>query len=411
MWSVTGWQRSPCRPAPGGWRWPPVLTRRFGRALLEIEQAGRGVLREVRWLVGVLRDRPEHRTMSDLAALADAGRTAGFAVALRMDGNLAAVPPQVVETAYRIVQEGLTNAFRYSGCEQVEVHVAAGDVLQVRVLDDGAGTPAADGHGIRGMRERATAVGGEVYAGPRRRRAGLAGPGRRCRFERNGDDHPGRRRRRPGHDPRRLPGAGALAPDLEFVGEASNGEQAVALARQQRSGRAADGRADAGAWTASRPPAASSPTRRPPAVRVIVLTTFDLDELRLCARCARGRAASCSRTPRRRSCCSAIRVVADGGALLAPAVTRRLIAEFAARPGAGTAAPRIAGPADRHARARCCGWSRGACPTPRSPSGWCSAALTAKTHVSRILTKLGLRDRAQLVVAAYEAGPASYPGR
>jgi signal transduction histidine kinase len=137
------------------------------RALLDIEQAGRGVLREVRWLVGVLRDRPEHRTMSDLAALADAGRTAGFAVQLRMDGNLAAVPPQIVETAYRIVQEGLTNAFRYSGCEQVWVHVEADDVVEVTVLDDGAGAPAVDGHGIRGMRERAAAVGGEMYAGPR----------------------------------------------------------------------------------------------------------------------------------------------------------------------------------------------------------------------------------------------------
>ena len=136
-------------------------------ALLVIEQAGRGVLREVRWLVGVLRDRPEHRTMSDLAALADAGRTAGFAVQLRIGGDLAAVPPQVVEAAYRIVQEGLTNAFRYSGCEQVEVHVEAGDGLAVKVLDDGAGAPPADGHGLRGMRERATALGGELYAGPR----------------------------------------------------------------------------------------------------------------------------------------------------------------------------------------------------------------------------------------------------
>ena len=82
-----------------------------------------------------------------------------------MDGNLAAVPPQVVETAYRIVQEGLTNAFRYSGCEQVEVNVEAGDVLQVTVLDDGAGAPAADGHGIRGMRERAVAHHGAFDAG------------------------------------------------------------------------------------------------------------------------------------------------------------------------------------------------------------------------------------------------------
>jgi signal transduction histidine kinase len=136
-------------------------------ALIVIERAGRGVLREVRWLVGVLRDRPEHRTMSDVAALADAGRTAGFAVLLRMDGNLAAVPPQIVETAYRIVQEGLTNAVRYSGCEHVEVYVEVDDVVEVTVLDDGGGAPAADGHGIRGMRERATAVGGEVSAGPR----------------------------------------------------------------------------------------------------------------------------------------------------------------------------------------------------------------------------------------------------
>jgi signal transduction histidine kinase len=136
-------------------------------ALLVIEQAGRGVLREVRWLVGVLRDRPEHRTMTDVVALADAGRSAGFAVQLRMDGNMAAVPPQIVEAAYRIVQEGLTNAFRYSGCEQVEVHVAADDVVEVTVLDDGAGGPAEAGHGIRGMRERASAVGGEVSAGPR----------------------------------------------------------------------------------------------------------------------------------------------------------------------------------------------------------------------------------------------------
>jgi signal transduction histidine kinase len=135
--------------------------------LLNIERAGRGVLREVRWLVGVLRDRPDSVTIGDLAVLADAGRNAGFAVQLTMDGNLAAVPPQVVETAYRIVQEGLTNAFRYSGCEQVEVHVEADDDLEVTVLDDGAGGPAADGHGIRGMRERAATVGGEICAGPR----------------------------------------------------------------------------------------------------------------------------------------------------------------------------------------------------------------------------------------------------
>jgi signal transduction histidine kinase len=137
------------------------------QALLSIEQAGRRVLREVRWLVGVLRDRPDEVTLSDFAALADAARGAGFAVDLTIDGRFDSVPSAIAETAYRIVQEGLTNVFRHSGSEQVRVHVEVTDVLVLTVVDDGTGEPAAEGHGIRGMRERAAAVGGEVCAGPR----------------------------------------------------------------------------------------------------------------------------------------------------------------------------------------------------------------------------------------------------
>ena len=179
------------------------------RALLSIEQAGRGVLREVRWLVGVLRDRP--RAPHDQRP-GGAGRRRpqrGIRRALTMDGDLAAVPPQIVETAYRIVQEGLTNAFRYSGCEQVWVHVAAGDVVQVTVLDDGAGSrrrtvtgSAACGNGPPRWAARCTPGLASM------RRAGRSG--RRCPFERSGDDDPGRRRRRSGHHPQRLAGAGFL---------------------------------------------------------------------------------------------------------------------------------------------------------------------------------------------------------
>jgi signal transduction histidine kinase len=125
------------------------------------------VLREVRWLVGVLRDRPDRVTMRDLETLAEAARSAGFAVDMTIDGNVESVPQSVAEAAYRIVQEGLTNAFRQSGSQQVQVGVAVGDVLGLSVVDDGAGVPAAEGHGIRGMRERAAAAGGEVWTGPR----------------------------------------------------------------------------------------------------------------------------------------------------------------------------------------------------------------------------------------------------
>jgi signal transduction histidine kinase len=137
------------------------------RALLRIEQAGRDVLREVRWLVGVLRERPDEATLSDLAALADAARSAGFAVDLRIDGSFASVSSEIAEAAYRIVQEALTNAFRHSGSGRVRVNVGVNDVLVLTVVDDGRGEPGAEGHGIRGMRERAAAVGGEVSAGPR----------------------------------------------------------------------------------------------------------------------------------------------------------------------------------------------------------------------------------------------------
>jgi signal transduction histidine kinase len=137
------------------------------RALLSIEQAGRGVLREVRWLVGVLRERPHAVTERDLFGLAAAAASAGFVVDMSVDGGFAAVPPQLAQITYRIVQEGLTNAFKHSGADQVQVRIAISDQVVVTVLDSGAGLPAGDGFGIRGMRERAAQVGGTLTAGPR----------------------------------------------------------------------------------------------------------------------------------------------------------------------------------------------------------------------------------------------------
>jgi signal transduction histidine kinase len=137
------------------------------RALVSIEQSGRRTLREVRWLVGVLRDRPDEPKVADVAALAEAARRAGIFVELSIDAGAEAAPPATAEALYRIVQESLTNVLRHSGAERAQIQVQGGAAIILTVLDNGVGAAAADGNGIRGMRERASAVGGELSAGPR----------------------------------------------------------------------------------------------------------------------------------------------------------------------------------------------------------------------------------------------------
>jgi signal transduction histidine kinase len=137
------------------------------RALVTIEQAGRGVLRDVRWLVGVLRERPQQASLADLAVLADAARGAGLAVEVTIDGTVDGVPAATAEAAYRIAQESLTNVLRHSGADRAQMRIGIDEAVTLSVLDDGAGTTAAEGNGIRGMRERAAAVGGDLHAGPR----------------------------------------------------------------------------------------------------------------------------------------------------------------------------------------------------------------------------------------------------
>ena len=193
----------------------------------------------------------------------------------------------------------------------------------------------------------------------------------------------------------------SLAPDLEFVGEASNGEQAIALARQQHPDvllmdvrmPVIDG-IDATARIV-----ADEATE---AVRVIVLTTFDLDDYVYRALRA-GASGFLLKDTTPEQLLDAIRVVADGGALIAPAVTRRLIAEFAARPGTGTANRQVADLLTPR-EIEVLGLVGRGLTNAEIAERLVLSRLTAKTHVSRILTKLGLHDRSQLVIAAYESG-------
>ena len=190
------------------------------------------------------------------------------------------------------------------------------------------------------------------------------------------------------------------AEDLELVGEASTGEQAVALAKAHRPDvllmdirmPVLDGLA-----------ATERITRDPElaGVRVIVLTTFDLDEYVYGALRA-GASGFLLKDSPPEDVHRAIREVADGGALIAPGVTRRLIAEFASRPPAGTAdtvADRLTEREVDVLRHVARGLTNSEIAERLTVS-----PLTVKTHVSRMLTKLQLRDRTQLVVLAYERG-------
>jgi DNA-binding NarL/FixJ family response regulator len=191
------------------------------------------------------------------------------------------------------------------------------------------------------------------------------------------------------------------ADDLELVGEASTGEQAVALARTHRPDvLLMDIRMPLLDGIAATERITSDPALT--AVRVIVLTTFDLDEYVYGALRA-GASGFLLKDAPPEDVHRAIREVAEGGALITPAVTRRLIAEFAARPpGAPTHDVRLGQLTGREVdvlRLVARGLTNAEVAERLSVS-----PLTVKTHVSRILTKLQLRDRAQLVVLAYESG-------
>jgi DNA-binding NarL/FixJ family response regulator len=191
------------------------------------------------------------------------------------------------------------------------------------------------------------------------------------------------------------------APDLAPVGEAATGAEAVELARREKPDvvlmdirmPGMDGIEATGQITAS--PDTS-------AVRVLILTTFDLDEYVFAALRAGASGFLLKDTPPA-DLLAGIRVVAAGDALLAPRVTRRLIAEFTRRP---EPRPRPAAALDEiTGREREVLTLVGLGLSNTEIASHLHVSLsTAKTHIGRLLMKLGARDRAQLVIAAYDAG-------
>jgi len=143
-----------------------------------VEQIGRSALTEMRRLVGMLRSDADDSLapqpgLDDLATLAKQVREAGLPVELRVEGERRELPAGIELSAYRIVQEALTNALKHAGEARAEVHVRYGpDSLELEIVDDGTAAPAGAagaGHGLVGMRERVALYGGRLDAG---RRAG-----------------------------------------------------------------------------------------------------------------------------------------------------------------------------------------------------------------------------------------------
>lgn len=147
-------------------------------AMLTAEQSARDALRELRRLLGVLRsptaedDRRPPPGLRDLRELATRVEGAGLPVEVAVDGTPRELAPGLDLTAYRVVQEALTNALKHARAEHASVRLAYGDrQLELEVVDDGRGTPPIGsngaGHGLAGLRERAALYGGSLEAGPR----------------------------------------------------------------------------------------------------------------------------------------------------------------------------------------------------------------------------------------------------
>jgi signal transduction histidine kinase len=146
-------------------------------ALLAIQEAAADAVRELRATLGVLRSEEDGdgSGLSQLDSLVARARAADLPVTLTVTGAKRPLPPEVDQAAYRIVQEALTNASRHAGraCVTVQLRYLP-RILSVQVDDDGEANvtstdtrPSGPGLGLVGMRERVSALGGRLQAGPR----------------------------------------------------------------------------------------------------------------------------------------------------------------------------------------------------------------------------------------------------
>ncbi|MFC4017858.1 sensor histidine kinase [Micromonospora sp. GCM10011542] len=171
--SVMGVQAAACRRV---WDRDPVKAR---TALAAIEQTARSAIDELRRMLGVLRTSggddaeaapPAPGAVEHIDELVERARAAGIRATLGVYGDPAPLPGSLSQTAYRVVQEAVTNTLKHAGADLLDVRIRyLAREVELDVSDDGrgAGPPNADGLGLIGMRERVAAHDGVLQAGPR----------------------------------------------------------------------------------------------------------------------------------------------------------------------------------------------------------------------------------------------------
>ena len=350
---------------------PDAPAEEVAEAAGVIRESARAALDELRGVIGVLREdgretltQPPQPTLADLADLVEESRSAGMRMTTDQAGDVA--PPVAVgRTAYRVVQEGLTNARKHAPGAAVTLTVEAHDGdLQVEIrslapvaVAAGSALPGA-GSGLIGLAERVTLAGGELERGvdPRGRVRPAREAAAMIRVLLVDDDALVR-------SGLRMMLAGAES--LEVVGEAANGREVLGAVDLHRPDVVLmDIRMPQLDGIAATRLLAAQPN--PPAV--LVLTTFDADELVLRALQAGAAGFLLKDTPPA-EIVRAIELVHAGDGMLSPAVTRRLIAMVAATRTPARAPSRRASGWPRSARASATSRSRSvaATATPRSP--------------------------------------------
>jgi signal transduction histidine kinase len=147
------------------------------RPLLAIRDTARQALGDMRRVLGMLRadtaaELAPEPGLARASALLEQARTGGLDVQLRVEGEPTPLPPALDVTAYRVLQEALTNVRKHAGAQRVEVVLRySSSAIGIDVVDDGAGTSSGPGtgRGLAGIRERVALFGGEFVAGPRTR--------------------------------------------------------------------------------------------------------------------------------------------------------------------------------------------------------------------------------------------------
>lgn len=144
-------------------------------ALGRIQATGRQTIGELRRLLGILRERDDggstvpQPSLAELDRLVETVRASGLDVELRVEGTPAPLPRSVEGSAYRIVQEALTNVMKHASASRATIDVRyAPAMVEIEVADDGrGGAPNGEGAGLLGMRERVHLLGGRLEHGPR----------------------------------------------------------------------------------------------------------------------------------------------------------------------------------------------------------------------------------------------------